>query len=148
MVIGMDENLKRMPNEDNDQYFNRICGMKESLGFTWLQMAKIFNDEFGCSMDDSTYRKRWAARKIAVEASDYHAVEENTYLEEIKQAKHELEKERQKLYATKVEASRNLRQESRSELFYENVRSAIESLPMPNIVINEESKIHKNKKKK
>lgn len=140
------ENLKRMPNEDNDQYFCRICSMKESLGFTWPQMAEIFNDEFGCSKDDTTYRKRWAARKNAVEVNENGVDEEDKHLEEIKQAKYELAKERQKLYATKVEASRNLRQESRSELFYENIRYAIETLPMPNIVIKEEPKICRNNK--
>ena len=146
MVNGMNENLKRMLNETDEQYFCRICSMKESLGFTWMQMAEIFNDEFGCSMDNTTYRKRWAARKSAIEVDENDMHVKNNHLEEIKQAKHELEKERQKLYATKVEASRNLRQESRIELFYENIKSAIEVLPMPNIVVNSESSSRRNNK--
>lgn len=53
----MDQSLKRMTNETNDQYFYRICNMKDALGFTWPQMAKIFNDEFGRNIGDTAYRK-------------------------------------------------------------------------------------------
>ena len=57
----MDKSLKRMENESPDQYFYRICNMKDSLGFTWPQMAEIFNNEFGCNKGDTSYRKDWAA---------------------------------------------------------------------------------------
>ena len=134
MVMAMDSNLKRMDGESQDQYFYRICSMKDSLGFTWPQMAEIFNDEFGCNKGDTAYRKKWAAFKTVLDANADKIVGEDKYLEEIKQAKYELEKERQKLYATKVEANRNLRIESREELFYENVRDTIKALPMPKII--------------
>lgn len=134
MVTGMDENLKRLPNETDDQYFYRVCQMKESLGFTWPQMAEIFNAEFGRNIGDTAYRKRWAAFKGVFDANTDKIVREDKYLEEIKQAKYDLEKERQKLYATKVEANRNLRLESREELFYENIRDTIQTLPMPKII--------------
>ena len=131
----MDQSLKRMENETEDQYFYRVCTMKDTLGFTWPQMAKIFNDEFGRDIGDTAYRKRWAAFTQILDANvDTIVGGDNTYLEELKQAKYELEKERQKLYATKIEANRNVRQESRSELFYENIRDTLDVLPMPHIV--------------
>ena len=130
----MDENLKRLPQETDDQYFYRVCQMKDSLGFTWPQMAEIFNEEFGQSIGDTAYRKRWSAFKGIFDANSDKIIGEDKYLEEIKQAKFELEKERQKLYATKVEANRNLRLISREELFYENIRDTIQALPMPEIV--------------
>ena len=129
----MGENLKRMDGETQDQYFYRICSMKDSLGFTWSQMAQIFNEEFGCEKGETAYRKRWAAFKSVFDANADKLVGEDKYLEEIKTARRELEKERQKLYATKIEASRNLRQESRAELFYENIRDAIVKLPVPEV---------------
>ena len=129
----MDTNLKMMENETQDQYFYRICMMKETLGFTWPQMAEIFNKEFGCNKGDTAYRKRWAAFKDVFEANEEKLVGDNAYLDEINAAKNALEKERHKLYATKVEASRNIRQESRAELFYENVRNAIVALPTPEV---------------
>lgn len=129
----MEQELKRLPQETDDQYFYRICSMKDTLGFTWPQMTKIFNEEFGCNKGDTAFRKQWAAFNKVFNANADKIVGDNAYLEEIKEATHKLEKERQKLYATKIEAARNLRQESRSELFYENIKNTIETLPMPNI---------------
>lgn len=144
--MSMNEDLKRQPNESDDEYFYRVCQMKESLGFTWPQMAEIFNEEFGCNKGDTAYRKKWAAFKSVFDANADKLVGEDKYLEEIKQAKYELEKERQKLYATKIEANRNLRLESRSELFYENIRDTINALPMPNIVLADNDRMYKNPK--
>ena len=132
----MDYNLKRMDGEDQDQYFYRICTMKDNLGFTWPQMAEIFNNEFGCNKGDTAYRKRWAAFNKIFNANVDKLIGDDQHLDKIQEATRELEKARQKLYATKVEATRNLRQESRSELFYENVRNTIEALPMPQLVVN------------
>ena len=133
----MREELKRMENESQDQYFYRVCSMKDALGFTWSQMAEIFNNEFGSDCGESKYRKDWAAFERIFTANEDKIVGDGKYLEEIRSAKYELEKERQKLYATKVESNRNLRQESRSELFYENVKNTIEALPMPEIIISQ-----------
>lgn len=139
----MDKNLQRIDGESQDQYFYRICNMKDALGFTWPQMAEIFNKEFGCNKGDTAYRKKWSAFKDVFDANEDKLVGENAYLEDINAAKHALEKERQKLYATKIEASRNLRQESRAELFYENIRNAITVLPMPEVVSRDhEPRIH------
>lgn len=131
----MDYNLKRMENENNEQYFYRVCSMKDALGFTWPQMAEVFNNEFGSDCGESAYRKKWNAFESVFTANEDKLVGDAKYLEEIKAAKYELEKERQKLYATKVEANRNLRQESRSELFYENIREIIKTLPVPEMTV-------------
>ena len=94
----MDEKLKRMPNENEDQYFYRICKMKDALGFTWYQMADIFNEEFGCDKENTVYRKRWNSFERVFNANVDQIVGEDAYLEELREAKYELEKERQKLY--------------------------------------------------
>lgn len=132
----MVDSLKRMENENDEQYFYRICNMKEALGFTWPQMAEIFNNEFGCNKGDTAYRKEWAAFNKIFNANVDKLIGDSAYLNEVKEATQKLEKERHKLNATKIEIHRNSRQESRSELFYENVRNAIETLPMPEIVAN------------
>lgn len=141
----MDYNLKRIDGEDQDQYFYRICTMKDSLGFTWPQIASIMNDELGVDCGESKYRKDWAAFNRIFNANVDKLVGDNKHLNEIKEATRELAKERQKLYATKVEVNRSLRQESRSELFYENVRNTIEALPMPEIVVDKSLRLVNDK---
>ena len=56
----MDQDLKRRPEENQDQYFYRLCKMKDVLGFTWPQMTELFNNEFGNDCGESKYRKDWA----------------------------------------------------------------------------------------
>ena len=132
----MDNSLKRLENESQDQYFFRICQMKEILGFTWDQMADIFNNEFGTNCGESKFRKDWAAFQRIFNANLDKLVGEDEHLEKIQEAIRDLKKERYKIQATKIELDRNDRQESRSELFYENIRNTIERLPMPKFVID------------
>ena len=58
-------------------------------------------------------------------------IEDDSILKELDLKKQELQKERIKLQTTKVEYNRNLRHESRFELFYDNIKDIIESLPVP-----------------
>lgn len=136
-MIDMEENLKRMPDESQDQYFYRICSMKDSLGFTWPQMAEIFNKEFGCEKTDSAYRKKWAAFNQIFNANIDKLVGESKYLEEVKAERRSLEKERKKLQTEKLEYNRWLREEARDELICEHICNAIRELPplkVPNIL--------------
>lgn len=133
----MDENLKRMETETEDQYFYRVCSMKDSLGFTWPQMAKIFNEEFGCNKGDTAYRKRWSAFKSVLDANTDKIVGEDKYLEEVKAERRSLEKERKKLQTEKLEYNRWLREEARDELICEHICNAIRELPpldVPNVL--------------
>ena len=129
----MNKNLTRLENESQDQYFYRICSMKESLGFTWPQMAEVFNKEFGDNIGDTAYRKRWNSFQRIMDANADKFVSDDSYLAEVQAATQRMKMERQKLSATKIEIDRTLRQKSRSELFYENVSDAIEKLPMPSV---------------
>ena len=86
----MDQDLKRMESESQDQYFYRICSMKDALGFTWPQMAEIFNAEFGCNKGDTAYRKRWAAFKSVLDANTDKIIGEDKYLTELKEHSREV----------------------------------------------------------
>lgn len=129
----MNQDLKRLPNEDNDQYFYRVCSMKDALGFTWPQMAEIFNNEFGSDCGESAYRKKWNAFESVFTANEDRLVGGTKYLDEIKAAKYELEKERKKLQTEKLEYNKWLREEARDELIVEKITDAISKLKPINI---------------
>ena len=128
----MDKNLKRMPNESDDQYFFRICQMKDSLGFTWPQMAEIFNEEFGCNKGDTAYRKKWAAFKNVFDANTDKLVGENKYLEEIKQATDELYKAKRQLYDQRREYNKILVSDARARHLSEKLIEAANIAPLQN----------------
>lgn len=128
----MDKNLKRMPNESDDQYFFRVCQMKDSLGFTWPQMAEIFNEEFGCNKGDTAYRKKWAAFKNVFDANTDKLVGENKYLEEIKQATDELYKAKRQLYDQRREYNKILVSDARARHLSERLIEAANIAPLQN----------------
>lgn len=59
---------------------------------------------------------------------------EDSYSKELEVQRRQLEKERQKLYATKTEYSRQVRQQSRFELFYENVTRELNEYDVPEFI--------------
>lgn len=65
------------------------------------------------------------------------------YVEELEIQRRELQKERNKLYATKTEYSRQVRQQSRFELFYENVANEVSLYEVPSFKYVDTSK-HQN----
>jgi len=128
-------NMDFRPQEENEeQYIYRICSMKDSSGMTWQEIADIINQALDNNFTESAYRKKYQMFQNGLKACEKQVFTDNEYLKKIQEERRELEKERQKIYATKVEAPRNLRQESRFELFYENIRDTIKTLPMPNIL--------------
>lgn len=131
MVINMDKNLKRMANETDDQYFYRVCKMKDDLDFTWPQMAEIFNQEFGCSKGESSYRKRWAAFESVLEANmDKFTNNDSTYLNEIKEATDELYKAKRQLYDQRREYNKLLTSDARADHLAEKLIEAANIAPL------------------
>lgn len=122
---------KRFENETDEELIYRICEDKEQIG-SWQNVANIINKLTGNDFGESTYRKKYQAFKKMLEANQSKFVDSEAQLKEIEIQKHELQKERNKLYATKTEYSRQIRQQSRFELFYENVANEISLYDVPN----------------
>ena len=124
---------KKMNDENENQYILRICSMKEQNSWTWQDIADILNDALGYNYGESAYRKKVQHFQTMMADNETNLFKDDKYLQSLREAKLDLEKERQKTYATNVEMRRLIRQEARFELFYENVKNAIEALPMPKI---------------
>lgn len=128
----MVDNLKRMENENDEQYFYRVCNMKDSLGFTWPQMAEIFNNEFGCNKGDTAYRKRWSAFKSVLDANTDKIVGENKYLSELKEQTDEIYKAKKQLADQRREYNKMLASDARAEHLTEKLIEAANIAPLKN----------------
>lgn len=128
----MDKELQRLPGETQEQYFYRICMMKDSLGFTWPQMAEIFNEEFGCEKTDSAYRKKWAAFNQIFNANTDKLVGENKYLRELKEQTDELYKAKRQLYDQRREYNKMLVNDARARHLSERLIEAANIAPLQN----------------
>ena len=128
----MVDSLKRMENENDEQYFYRICNMKETLGFTWPQMAEIFNNEFGCNKGDTAYRKRWSAFKSVLDANTDKIIGGNKYLEELKEQTDEIYKAKKQLADQRREYNKMLASDARADHLTEKLIEAANIVPLQN----------------
>lgn len=129
----MDE-LKRIEGESELGYKARLYRNKLELGLNNKEINEIINKELNIDLAESSNRCTASAYNQGwQEAIDKYANESKNdeYLRELEEKKLEIEKERKKLQATKIEYNRNLRVESRKELLYENIKDAKDRLPLP-----------------
>jgi hypothetical protein len=126
----MVDSLKRMENESDEQYFYRICNMKETLGFTWPQMAEIFNNEFGCNKGDTAYRKRWNAFKSVLDANTDKIVGDNSYSNELQDQIDELYKAKRLLADQRREYNKMLVSDARADNLAEKLIEAANLVPL------------------
>ena len=144
----MEQELKRIENETDDQYFYRVCSMKESLGFTWPQMTEIFNTEFGCNKGDTAYRKQWAAFNKVFNANVDKLVGENTYSNELRDQIDELYKIKKQVSDQRREYNKLRTSDARADNLAERLIEAANLVPLQdysniftfkNITSNEEA---------
>lgn len=129
--------LKKLQGENEEQYLWRIGQLIDSGKIeSWQSINHILNSELGIDEDqwraESTFRKKYqAAKKFYDNVFSIQNCESDDYIKELDVKRREIEKERQKLYATKTEYTRAIRQQSRFELFYENIKDAIQTMEPP-----------------
>lgn len=126
------ELLKR-ENESDFEHKMRLCNAKlnKEIDLDWIEIVQLLG--LTCSSDH--------LRKLAYgykECADYISqskednITDNEILKLIEEKRVALEIERKKLQATKIEYNRNIRNDSRQELLYENIKQTQERLPIPN----------------
>ena len=129
----MSDLLKR--NEESQiEYVKRIVYGKlidKTIDDDYTILAPlVFGKEYS---SDVARRMFYGARDILklIDVDKINNVKDNDIIKQIEEKTLELEKQRKKLQATKIEYNRNIRKDSRFELFYENVRDSKDRLPLP-----------------
>lgn len=104
-----------MNTETDAEYVLRICKLKEQIG-SWEKVADIINSETGEKYDESTYRRRY--KKFCENTST--AITQPTELGE-----------KIKLQTLNLERGRFDRHLYRQQLYFEQIKNAITTLPLP-----------------
>lgn len=131
--------FKKLENETEEQYLWKIGQLVDSGKVeSWASINDIVNKEL-LGDDETVWRTESAWRKRYQSAKKFYdgcfsKMESDEYSDKLEEQRREIEKQRQKLYATKTEYTRQIRQQSRFELFYENVAEEIKELAVPNFV--------------
>lgn len=132
--------FKKLDNENFHQYIWRMDELVQSGKYkNWKEItpfvnAELFDEDESLFRDESAFRKGVKYARDYFEAGVFGVGSDDEYYKKLEEQRLELEKERQKLYATKTEYTRQVRQQSRFELFYENVADEIKELTIPDFV--------------
>lgn len=99
------------------------------LDADWNDIAKIINTEFRNDESEyrteSAYRKQYQYVKRFYDSGVFDDVYDNSYIEEVRKAKHELRKEKQKLFDERTALNKTLRENARVEQDLENLEHLI-----------------------
>lgn len=119
------EEIKRLPGEDENHFIYRVCQQKDNIG-TWEDVADLLNAELGYDYGESAYRKKFSYFEHIYNSN----LDELTTgaAEQLKSLKDEIKTERLKLQALKLSDNREMRQNSRFDLFYEQICDSIKAL--------------------
>lgn len=121
---------KRFDGESDDALIFRITGEKDKIG-SWQDVADILNSLLGKDCKSDTYRKKRQCFDAMFLANKDNMFSNQEQIDKLDQKIIELKAERQKNQAINIELNKKLRQQSRFELFYENVAREISVLDVP-----------------
>lgn len=132
--------LEKRPNENEEQFIWRLGQAKDSgiLDLDWNGIADVINKQF--REDESEYKTEAAYRKCYQYTKRFYEAgvfkryaNEDVYIKELREAKHELRKEKQKMFDERTELNRKLREQARKESFLDlvsNQLSTVEPIPL------------------
>ena len=147
------DNITSYKFKSNDETFSefrfRLCSNKKEYNLTWQEIADIIYKEFNIKKSEDAYRKYWKnfCENSSSEQNDHNDSLSNLSPFNQKSSDiYNIQKERYKLQATKIELNRHLRQSSRFELLYENIRDEIKALSVPELCVTENTGNKENDK--
>lgn len=113
-------NYRRFENESDDELIYRITGDKDKIG-TWKDVADILNKLLGTDYNESAFRKKRQIFDKMMNANQSKFVNSSTQLEEINDARRQLEKEKIQLRDERNEYKRLIRDQARKESYKDQI---------------------------
>lgn len=116
---------KRFENESDEELILRICQNKEQIG-TWSDVADILNELTGNEYTESKYRKQFQIFQKMLAANQSKFADNNAQLEEINEARRQLEVEKVQMRDERNEYKRLLREQARKESYKDQIIRTIQ----------------------
>ena len=134
--------FRRMPEESEEDYKIRVCGLRQDYRLTWQDLSDIINQELGLSHTESKYRREYnlylRGREDAQDERMAPPVEQPKLRPE-EEYYHfdgdEIELREKMMNSTeRTPYYRLMRQDARFERFYKYVGAEIKRLPTPDFL--------------
>ena len=129
----MYNDLKRMSDESEEKYIWRLGQLKDSgvLDMDWDEITDLINREFrdDTPYKEAAYRKPYSSAKRFYEAgvfgSKSGSSSDEDIIDEIRNERHELRKEKQRLFDERAALNKILRENARYEQDIDNLKEAL-----------------------
>ena len=127
--------LTKRDGENEAQFLWRIGNAKNEglVDITWDELARIMNSQFpsesGKSFGESRYRKMYQSAKRLSDLNCGSIEKSEAEIDQMQEAKRELQKERLKLHTEKLEYNRWLREDARDEMLAAKFADALRDAP-------------------
>lgn len=129
------KDFRLFENETPNQAIYRICKHKDEIG-TWEDVGNVLNDMLGENLSSSAYRKKFQYFEQIMKDNEDLFFENKNYLDDLKEMKREIQKEKIKLSDERTELKRLYREQARRESFLDVVKRVmsedVEPLVEPN----------------
>lgn len=120
-----------MKDENECQFLWRLGQAKDNglIDYSWLEIADIMNKEFRDDVteyrNESAYRKVYQSAKKLFEANVFNQNQNDSYIQELRETKHEIRKEKQRLFDERRAINQTLRVNARVEQDLDMLKSLI-----------------------
>lgn len=118
------KDFRLFENETPNQAIYRICKHKDEIG-TWEDVGNVLNDMLGENLSSSAYRKKFQYFEQIMKDNEDLFFENKNYLDDLKEMKREIQKEKIKLSDERTELKRLYREQARRESFLDVVKRAM-----------------------
>jgi len=124
--------IQRQENENECQFLWRLGQAKDKgiLDMSWQEIADVMNKEFRDDvseyLSEAAYRKPYQQANRFWNAGAFSKLSEDEYISELREAKHEIRKEKQKLFDERTALNKTLREQGRLESTFDVVKRAIQ----------------------
>lgn len=118
------KDFRLFENETPNQAIYRICKQKDEIG-TWEDVGQVLNDMLGENLSSSAYRKKFQYFEQIMKDNEDLFFENKNYLDDLKEMKREIQKEKIKLSDERTELKRLYREQARRESFLDVVKRAM-----------------------
>lgn len=118
------KDFRLFENETPNQAIYRICKHKDEIG-TWEDVGDVLNDMLGENLSSSAYRKKFQYFEQIMKDNENLFFKDKNYLDDLKEMKREIQKEKIKLSDERTELKRLYREQARRESFLDVVKRAM-----------------------
>lgn len=118
--------ILKQNGETLKDYKIRLFRNKDSYGLSNKDIAELINNASNLNRDESSYRKWFAAYEEGYQDGVQYSSDNSAILQKITEQRIQAEKAKKKAQTERIETNKWLREQARSEMFYDKVKDCME----------------------